>query len=164
MPVSIRRAAEAVKSVFGEHDWSYSYDAELNQFTTKFNLTKTDLGSADILIRLRPSNADPAKCRAILAYGLIHLRADATNMAQICEYLTRVNLGLGIGNFELDHRDGEIRYKVSINCRSAMPGDSALEDLVAIPVAMYNRYGNGLIAVSKGTMSAEDAAKEADAN
>lgn len=164
MSVSMRKATEAIKAMFEEHKWTYEYNDDNDKFTTKFNLSKTKLGSVEIQIRPRPTSADPSDCRAIIAYGLISLKADSESMAQICEYLTRANYGLTIGNFELDHRDGEIRYKVSMNCRDALPGDSALEDLVAIPTAMYNRYGNGLLAVSMGMMSAEDAAKKADEN
>lgn len=39
---------------------------------------------------------------------------DATRAA-VAEFLTRVNFGLIIGNFELDLDDGEIRYKTSID-------------------------------------------------
>lgn len=162
MPVSMRKATEAIREMFSMHNWAYAYNEEQDKFTARFNLSKTRLGNVEIQIRPRPSSADPNVCRAIVAYGRIRLRATPETMAPICEYLTRANLGLSIGNFELDHRDGEIRYKVSMNCRDAIPSPHAMEDVIDIPVAMYNRYGDCLLAVSEGTLSAEEAAKRAD--
>ena len=84
-------------------------------------------------------------------------------MAAVCEYLTRANYGLTIGNFELDHRDGEVRYKVSCNVREGLPGEDAVDDLIAMPVAMFNKYGNGFLAVNMGFSTPEDAAAQAEA-
>jgi hypothetical protein len=33
----------------------------------------------------------------------------------VAEYITRVNYGLRIGNFEMDYEDGEVRYKSCID-------------------------------------------------
>lgn len=163
MPASIRRAAEAIRDMFEEHLLPYEYNEEKRRFSARFDLEIAELKEVEIHIHARPSSIDPAKCRSIVAYGRIHLKADLDRIAQVCEYLTRANFGLAIGNFELDYSTGVIRYKVAMNCRSGLPGISALEDLVAIPVAMFNRYGKGLLAVNNGTMTAEDAARQADA-
>ena len=163
MPASIRRAAEAIRDMFEEHLWPYEYNEEKRRFSARFDLEVADLKEVEIHIHARPSSIDPAKCRSIVAYGRIHMQADLEHIAQICEYLTRANFGLAIGNFELDYSTGIIRYKVAMNCRSGLPGPRALEDLVAIPVAMFNRYGKGLLAVNAGTETAEAAARQADA-
>ena len=163
MPASVRRAAETIRDMFEEHLWPYEYNEEKRRFSARFDLEIAELKEVEIHIHARPSSIDPAKCRSIVAYGRIHLKADLDRIAQVCEYLTRANFGLAIGNFELDYSTGVIRYKVAMNCRSGLPGISALEDLVAIPVAMFNRYGKGLLAVNNGTMTAEDAARQADA-
>ena len=162
MSVSMNSAINAVKEMFKNNDWSYDFNEEKTLFTTTFNLSKSKLGSVRIMIRVRPTAADANAARLIVGYGLISLKGDSDCMAQVCEYLTRANYGLNIGNFELDHRDGEIRYKVAINCRDALPGMDALEDLCGITTAMYNKYGNGLLAVCMGMMSAEDAIKKAE--
>lgn len=157
MSVSMTSAVNAVKAVFDQREWRYTYDEERKLFSLKFNLSKTKLGGADIRIFVRPSRENESNARLILSYGEIDLTADSECMAQVAEYLTRANFGLSVGNFELDFRDGEIRYKVSINCVDALPGEDAIDDLCGIPVSMFNHYGNGLLAVSMGMMTAEEA-------
>ena len=63
------------------------------------------------------------------------------------------------GCFELDYDDGEIRFRISLNCNDGLPGPSVLEDLWDLPAMMAERYGNGIIAVSMGMLSAEEAIK-----
>ncbi len=163
MPVSIRRAAETIGDLFEEHQWPYEYNTEKRRFSARFDLSVAGIDHVEIHIHARPNHMDPSRCRAIISYGLIPLKADPAQIAQVCEYLTRANFGLGIGNFELDFPTGTIRYKVTINCRSGLPGFTVLSDLVSVPVAMFNRYGAGLVAVNAGTETAEEAAKKADA-
>ena len=163
MPVSIRRAAETIGDLFEEHQWPYEYNTEKRRFSARFDLSVAGLDHVEIHIHARPNHMDPSRCRAIISYGLIPLKADPARIAQVCEYLTRANFGLGIGNVELDFPTGTIRYKVTINCRSGLPGFTVLSDLISVPVAMFNRYCAGLVAVNAGTETAEDAAKKADA-
>ena len=163
MSVSVNSAIAAVKGLLDSNGWRYDFNAEKNYFNVKFNLSKTKLGSVSIMIRVRPRSAEPSECFAIYSYGNVSLKADADCMAQVCEYLTRANYGLVMGNFEMDHTDGEIRYKVSMNARDTLPGEDALDDLVALPVSMFNKYGNGLLAVAMGMQSPEEAIKKAEA-
>ncbi len=162
MSVSMRKAVAAVKDLFESNNYRYSYDEGENKIHAKFNLSKTKLGEVDIFIRIRPSSSDADNARLIISHGQISLHGDKDCMAGLCEYITRANYGLNIGNFEMDHSDGELRYKVSINCVDALPGEDALEDLITIPVTMFNKYGNGMLAVSMGMVSPADACKQAE--
>jgi len=47
-------------------------------------------------------------------YSLCNHRAPENKRAAIAEVITRANYGLNLGNFEMDYRDGEIRFKVSM--------------------------------------------------
>lgn len=162
MSVSMNQAVSAIKNMFEQNGWKYQFDQERMMFTTGFNLSKTKLGSMDIRILVRPVSDEPNNCFRINSYGEIDLKADADCMHQVCEYLTRANFGLNFGNFELDFNDGEIRFKVSYNVKDGMVGFDALDDLVSMPVAMFNRYGNGLLAVSMGMMTPEKAIEQAE--
>ena len=161
MSVSMRQAINAVREMLNSNGWKYSFDDEKNRFSLSFK-SKSKLSSVDIRISVRARSNDENACLRIYSYGYVDLHADEDCMADVCEYLTRANYGMAIGNFELDHNDGEIRYNVSINSVDALPGDDALDDLVTIPVMMFDRYGNGLLAVSMGMMSAKDAVEQAE--
>ncbi len=162
MSVSMSQAIGAVRALIEGNQWKYEYSAEKQRFQLKFNLSKTKLSNCTIFISVRPRSDDENSCSRIISYGYISLSGDAESMANVCEYLTRANYGLSIGNFELDFRDGEIRYKVSCNARDALPGEDALDDLISLPILMFNRYGNGLLAVSMGMMTPEQAVEQAE--
>ena len=164
MSVSMNQAVSAIKNMFEQNSWKYQFDEERMMFSTGFKLSKTKLGSMDIRILVRPVPDEPSNCFRINSYGEIDLKADDGCIHQVCEYLTRANFGLNFGNFELDFTDGEIRFKVSYNVKDGMVGFDALDDMVSMPVAMFNRYGNGLLAVSMGMMTPEDAIKQAEGN
>lgn len=160
MAITMSQAVSAVENLFTSNNYHYNFDPEKNIFTCQFNLSKTKLGSVRITIIVRPTSDDASLCQRITSYGNISIKADSSNMAEVCEFITRANYGLAIGNFELDHRDGEIRYKVCMDSQDALPGYNALDDMLGIPVAMYNRYGDGLLTVIMGMSSAEAAIKK----
>ncbi len=162
MGVTIAQATSAVDKMLKGNEYKFSYDQEKNRFQITFNLRKTKLSSCRIYIHIEEQVRDPNLCKCIISYGYASISADSDCMAAIAEYLTRANYGLQIGNFELDHSDGEIRYKVACRVMESLPNNDALEDLIDMPVAMFNRYGNGLLAVSMGMVSAADAIKQAE--
>ncbi len=162
MAVTMEEALSTVEELFTSNNYHYNLDTGKNVFNCQFNLSKTKLGSVRITILVQPDNQDPTLCRRISSYGNASVKADSSNMAEVCEFLTRANFGLAIGNFELDYRDGEIRYKVCLDCQDAMPGHAALEHLLGVPVAMFNRYGDGLLTVIMGMTTPENAIKKVD--
>ena len=92
------------------------------------------------------------------AYPLLY--ADETNIAAVGEFCHRANFGMRNGNFELDYNDGEIRYKSYVDCTDYYPGDNVIERSIAVPAAMFEEYGDGLLAVMDGSMTAGEAIAE----
>ena len=160
MSVTMSQAIKAVEKMFTDEGYKYSFDRDHNTFSTGFNLSKTKLSHVDIRILVRPTGDDPGMCSRIISYGTIGMKADASSMVQVSEFINRANYGTILGNFELDHRDGEIRYKLSCNCKDVLPGPDALDDFLSVPVFSFNRYGDGLLGVIMGMVSAEDAIKK----
>ncbi len=162
MAITMYDAVNAVENLFTSNNYHYNFDSERNIFTCQFNLSRTKLGSVRITIIVHPTKDDNTLCQRLTSYGNVSIKADSSNMAEVCEFLTRANYGLAIGNFELDHSDGEIRYKVCMDCQDALPGYNALDDMLGIPVAMFNRYGDGLLTVIMGMTTPEAAIKKVD--
>jgi hypothetical protein len=75
----------------------------------------------------------------------------------MAEFVTRANYGLIIGNFELDYRDGELRYKTSLDVEGADLNSELLRSLVYANVAMMDHYLPGIMAVLYGNVSPEEA-------
>jgi len=75
----------------------------------------------------------------------------------VAEFITRANYGMFIGNFEMDYRDGEVRYKTSIDVENTQINDSLLENLVNPNLLMMDRYLPGILQCVYGQVSAETA-------
>lgn len=63
------------------------------------------------------------------------------------EYITRVNYGLVIGNFEIDLDDGEVRFKTGIDVRGATLTPVLVERIVIPNLFAMNTYLPGLEAL-----------------
>lgn len=95
--------------------------------------------------------------------GVSKFNANANVRAAVADYLCRANFGLIQGNFELDMRDGEVRYKIFLPKYEGQPiPDSAIDDALSTMLSMYHRYGDGLTALMAGTSTPEDEIKKAE--
>ena len=78
------------------------------------------------------------------------------------EYLTRANYGMLIGNFELDLRDGEVRYKTSIDVEGGTLTHKMIENMIYVNVLTMDRYLPGLNRVAYGNVSPQLAIAEVE--
>jgi hypothetical protein len=69
------------------------------------------------------------------------------------EFITRLNYGLGIGNFELDFEDGEIRFKTSIDVKGDRLNIALVEQVIMINLAIMDDCLPGLMKVIYGDTS-----------
>ena len=52
---------------------------------------------------------------------------------------------LTYGCFELDFRDGEIRFRSFIDCEDVMPSTEVIKNSIHCTAAMYKRYAPGIV-------------------
>ena len=162
---TVEMVRNAVHAMFRENEWHYDFEEERGLFHSGFSLSAAKLDQVRILLDVcGPGGSREAQdeCQYLIVFGKGGVRADESCTAQTAEYLTRVNYGLRSGNFELDYSDGEIRYKVFVDCQDLLPSTAVLRDAVTIPVDMFDRYGNGLLAVVLGVKTPEAAIQEAE--
>jgi len=93
----------------------------------------------------------------------IALNADEDSRQRVAEYITRANYGLRFGNFEMDYTDGETRFRMTVDCedRDSL-SDGMIMSSIILPMRMYERYGDGLVAVMYGFLTPEAAIVEAE--
>lgn len=84
-------------------------------------------------------------------YSVCPITIPIEKLSLIAEYISRANYGMAIGNFELDFRDGEIRFKTSIQTQDNCLSVNSIGHLVYINVSMMNRYVPGILAVMEDT-------------
>jgi hypothetical protein len=80
-------------------------------------------------------------------YSICDVNTPEDKRAAMAEFITRANYGLYLGNFEMDYRDGEIRYKTSIDVEGGTLTAPLIKSLVYANVALMDRYLPGIMSV-----------------
>ncbi len=89
-------------------------------------------------------------------YSISPVRIPKNKYLIVAEFLAMANYGLILGNFEMDFRDGEIRFKTSIVVDKELH-DSVIKKLVYINLSTIDDYFPGFMKIIYGEMSAEQA-------
>ncbi len=95
-----------------------------------------------------------------LFYVVMPNRVPADRRLAVAEFITRANYGLRIGNFELDFSDGEVRYKSSLDFEGAELTPTLIRNAMYPAVQTMDRYMPGILAVTYGGKSPEEAVAE----
>lgn len=103
------------------------------------------------------------KDTCIAVYAVSPLRADAECRPRAAEFITRVNSGLLLGNFDMNYATGEIRYRSVLSAKSTLPHMDDVERTVDMAFLMMDKYGNGLYKLMKGSGSPETLVRECEA-
>ena len=144
-----------IQDVLDEKEFRYQVSADEHSIRATFPLD------------CKLKNFDAAFfCRddSYTVYCYISLNADEDCRPQVAEYITRATYGLRFGNFEMDFRDGEIRYRLTVDCEDRTElSESLVMGSIVIPMRMLERYGDGLVAVMFGIKTPEEAVQEAEA-
>lgn len=147
------RVANSLLDYFKSKNFDFDFDSDKGILKTSFP-TDSKIGQIDIRIRFLADG--------YISHAIARISADEASRDKVAEYLTRANYGLRIGNFEMDFRDGEIRFKAF--CRS---GDVALDedqitDSFILPIVQFDTYGDNLLAVLFGMKEPEQAIQDAE--
>ena len=145
---------DAVRDWLDKDDWHYEYIAEKQLIKMGINL-HSKIKSGNIFVDFKDD------CYLVYLYSPIN--GDKDNLDELVKYLAMANYGLINGNFELDLRDGEIRYKSYVNCDGldTLP-DQVIKDSIYVGCAMMDRYGNGIAALAMGFSDADTEIKKAE--
>lgn len=141
--------ADELKNYLKNNDWNFRFDDDRGVFSFGLNI-RSKLKKIRYIIGV---NED-----SYVVYAASPISADEDDddqMKRIAEFVCRANYGLQVGNFELDFRDGEVRYKCYVSCDGVIPTTEMITESVHCPAAMFTRYGDGIIQVLFNDASAE---------
>jgi len=96
----------------------------------------------------------------LLVYSIVSEPVPPERRSAVSLFLTRVNHGLPIGNFELNLNNGEVRYKTSIDVEGVPLDEPLVDHLLLANIVTMGRYLRPLRSVMAGadpTASAEEA-------
>lgn len=132
---------ELIKKFFDNQDWNYTYDEEKKVFISGINMGNI-LGNVRLSIIVIDNHYS--------VYTIFNNMADKNSIANVAEYLHRANYGLRNGNFELDFNDGEVRYKVHVNCDGIDVSEQIIFESIFVGVSMIEKYGIYLLKLMLG--------------
>lgn len=143
--------ANAINNFLAENDWHFSFDDQCGLF--KFGLClKGKIKKINYIIDVKEDE--------YIVYAISPLGADEDDekmMATMAEFVCRANYGLKNGNFELDMRDGEMRFKSFVDCDGITPTTEMVRNSIHCPAAMFDRYGTGIVDIIFSNAKAKDA-------
>lgn len=143
-----------VKQFLVDDDWHFSFDESTGVFDFGLRV-KSKIQKINYIVDVHEDE--------LIVYGMCPIGADHTDanmMAQMAEFLCRANYGLKNGCFELDFRDGEIRFRSFIDCEDLMPSTEVIKNSIHCTAAMFKRYAPGIVdIIFSGCMAKEAIAK-----
>ena len=83
-------------------------------------------------------------------YSVCPVFTPADRQHAIVEFITRVNYGLVIGNFEFDYEDGEIRYKTSVDVEGETLSLGMIQHIVYANLVMMDHFLPSVLRVLYG--------------
>ncbi len=134
-----RQIAAVIAIALDELAYRYRYVDETACFYLDFKLHQSMLSELRLVLQIQEER--------VMIYAFSPLRADEQKLQRAAWYLACCNAEIVHGNFELNPENGEIRYKNVILCIDALPSKRTIKDMIHIPIAMFERYGNGIFDV-----------------
>ncbi|HLP88812.1 MAG TPA: YbjN domain-containing protein [Nostocaceae cyanobacterium] len=97
-------------------------------------------------------------------YSICPIQIPVSKRQTIAEFITRANSNLLLGNFELDFKIGEIRYKTSIAIEENKLSFACIKKLVYTNITMMDKYLPGIISIINNNISPESAINQIEAS
>lgn len=137
-----------------DDDWNFDFDDEKGVFKFGVNIDGK-MKHVNYFVSVHDDS--------YTVYAMSPVSADSDDplsMAEVAKFVCGANYGLRNGNFELDMRDGEIRYKVYVDCDNLLPSREVVRSSIIVPAMMFERYAPGILdVIFKGTSAADAIAK-----
>lgn len=162
-------ASEMIKQI-GQTDISVppeqpkSLFEQVTSYLDRKNLKYENAMSMAAIVTIRGKNAQfnlviqvREEDQQVIAYSVNPSTTPLERLDEMAIFVTLANYGIFIGNFELDLRDGEVRYKATHTLFNDSLSDEALGTLIQHSVSTFDQYAPGIRAVAEGTISARDA-------
>jgi len=131
---------KALKSYFEEGGWSFEAVPERSVLRMAFQGRN---GEWAFFAQAREEQSQ------LVFYSRASIPIEERRRMAVAEFLTRANYGIILGNFEIDLRDGEIRYKTSVDIEGVELTPTLIHNLVGTNVRMMDRYLPGIFAVAQ---------------
>ena len=139
---------DCIISFLDEDDWNYQVNRE-REFIRAGLTIEGKMRKVEITIDYREDE--------FLVYFTCPFSVEEAERAEMRDLLNRINYGLMFGCFELDERDGEIRFRVAVDCEDQLPSPAIIRNSIYRSAMTVNKYGNAIVQVLMGFATGKDA-------
>lgn len=143
---------DQIERFLKEDDWKYQLDTQKELIKMGMSLS-SKMKHADIMIDLREDK--------YFVYYTCPLNTGEDERAEMRELLNRINYSIMFGNFEMDERDGEIRFRYAVDCQDALPSQEVIKGSLYRPLLTLKRYGDAIVQVLMGVATGQEAFERA---
>lgn len=143
----------SVINFFIQDDWNYTEVEEGRAFKVAVDLDNSNYNCYVIINEEK---------RNFKFYSISPVKVPENKYTEMAEFFTRANYGMNLGNFEMDFRDGEIRYKTSIYLADNELDFPIIKRMVYANLSTMDDYFPGMIKVIYAEASPEDAICEVE--
>lgn len=135
---------EQVGEWLDENDWTADAHADGGWYALAF---RGDCADWRVIV----DTAESATTRRVLIYSIFPFRVPAARRAAVAEFMARSNYELSLGNFELDAKDGECRFRTSADVVDGEMTGAIIKRLLDVNLYVSEHTLPTLLGVAFGT-------------
>ena len=143
-----------VEEYLRSQNFKYTLDEEEQRILCSFNL-KGKVRNVRMAIALDYDDSYIVVC-------FFPMNAVEESYGAVTRLLNYINYQSKFGNYEMDERDGEIRYRMTVDCEGTTLSTEMIDKSIRIPLSMIRKYGESLLAVVMGYKTFDEAKKMID--
>ena len=137
-----------------EDDWNFTeHERENGDKWTRSGYT-ADNSKFELVLDARED------AQIFFVYVYFPLKVPEKNRVAVAELVTRINYGIKIGNVELDMRDGEVRYKTSVDVEGSELVTKMVYNMVSASLSTSDTYFPAFMHICYGNKTAIEALDE----
>ena len=141
----------AVKAFLDEHNLKYGADEEKGTIRLGINIPGK--------VRNVKLHIDFAYEDCYIVVCFLPNNAPEQRYTDIVRLINYINFGAKFGSFEMDEEDGEIRYRMTVDCEDITPSKKMIEKSIYIPATMLKNFGEYMIDIIMEYKTYEDVRK-----
>ena len=136
-----------------KEEWKYFFDKDKGTIALGVNLSGK-ISETKMIIDLGEEE--------YIVLGMIALKVSSSYRVEIIKLLNKINYGMKFGCFEMDDEDGEIRFRIAVDCEGCIPSLQVVKKSIIVPALMIQKYGDEILNVMLGVKDAESAYEAAE--
>ena len=131
-----------------ERKWKYTWDEDTQNFLWEITLDKGDKSVQSIL------HVDKDY---YISYAFAPFKVCSECRYDTLRLLNEINCRMIFGCFEMNNEESEVRFRMPVDCATAMPNRGTIEKSIVLPALMFSKFGGIIADVAIGKINSDEA-------